>query len=229
MGLGAKSRRNLLIQLQHWAIQNKRLCTGSSAWKKINKKAKRKNCMPGRKVQNQPAIFPSSLAAKHSCQQEPWCCSAQSSSTLISYKPQLGCLRTKQCPFWGLEGPFASFQMGTCTVSSALGKSRPNCLHWKAKKKFFFPFSLASTIFKWFHFTILPWVVPNKRFKSQTNCSEAEFAFAKGLSVRSLGWGVAMPQCHTFTEQLHSCLEADYSLGWLKINWIYFSHLGSHP
>lgn len=99
----------------------------------------------------------------------------------------------------------------------------------KQKKNFFFPFSLASTIFKWFHFTILPWVVPNKRFKSQTNCSEAEFAFAKGLSVQSLGWGVAMPQCHTFTEQLHSCLEADYSLGWLKINWIYFSHLGSHP
>lgn len=126
MGLGAKPRRNLLIQLQHWAIQNKRLCTGSGPGKKINKKAKRKNCVLGRKVQNQAAIFPSSPAAKHSCQQEPWCCSVQSSSTLIAYKPQLGCLWTKQCPFWGLEGPFASFQMGTCTMSSALGKSRRN-------------------------------------------------------------------------------------------------------
>lgn len=105
--------------------------------KKTKQKSQKKNCMPGRKVQNHPPICPFSLPAKHSCQKESWCCSAQSSSTHTAYKPQLGCLWTKHKESLLVAGgaPWLIPDNGTCTMSSAVGKSHHNCLRTVALRK----------------------------------------------------------------------------------------------
>lgn len=64
--------------------------------------------------------------------------------------------------WWGLHHVLSSGEkpsQHSTLRTVVLGKVKKN-----NNKKGIFSFSPASTIFKWFHFTILPWAVPNKRF-----------------------------------------------------------------
>lgn len=177
--------------------------------------------MPGRKVQNHPSICPSSLLDKHSCQQGPPCCSAQSSSTHIAYKPQMGYIWIKHCPFRGLEGLLALFWMvglapcpqqwgkAITTFNSQDSGSRKSLKKKKIKEFFHFPLPLQSSndfILPSFH----GWY-PIKDLRSLKPTPKHSLPLQRYPLL-------AVPVSFLHGAAPHMCLETDYSLGWLKIN-----------